>query len=75
MSLKIHVFDSHLDFFPENLGLFHGDDHGERFHRQNFEYGREVPSSMESQYDARLLLDYEDRHLDDQICQKIEHNF
>lgn len=32
MSLKIHFLDSHLDFFPSNLGDF-SDEHGERFHQ------------------------------------------
>ena len=32
MSLKIHVLESHLDFFPENLGEV-SDEHGERFHQ------------------------------------------
>jgi hypothetical protein len=32
MSLKVHFLDSHLDFFPENVGAV-SDDHGERFHQ------------------------------------------
>lgn len=32
MSLKIHFLDSHLDFFPPNLGAV-SDEHGERFHQ------------------------------------------
>ncbi|GBM18039.1 hypothetical protein AVEN_75480-1 [Araneus ventricosus] len=32
MSLKLHVFDSHLNFFPQNLGAI-SDEHGERFHQ------------------------------------------
>jgi hypothetical protein len=31
-SLKVHFLDSHLDFFPENLGAV-SDEHGERFHQ------------------------------------------
>jgi hypothetical protein len=31
MSLKIHFLNSHLDFFPLNLGIV-SDEHGERFH-------------------------------------------
>ena len=31
MSLKIHFLETHLDFFPENLGDV-SDVHGERFH-------------------------------------------
>lgn len=32
MSLKIHFLHSHLDFFPENLGMV-SDEQGERFHQ------------------------------------------
>jgi len=32
MSLKIHLLDSHLDFFPDSLGAV-SDEHGERFHQ------------------------------------------
>jgi len=32
MSLKIHFLESHLNFFPENLGEV-SDEHGERFHQ------------------------------------------
>ena len=32
VSLKIHFLESHLDFFPENLGEV-SDEHGERFHQ------------------------------------------
>ena len=32
MLLKIHLLDSHLDFFPDNLGAV-SDEHGERFHQ------------------------------------------
>ncbi|GBN96993.1 hypothetical protein AVEN_58281-1 [Araneus ventricosus] len=31
-SLKLHVLDSHLNFFPQNLGTI-SDEHGERFHQ------------------------------------------
>lgn len=33
MSLKIHMMDSHLDFFPKNLGDV-SDEQGERFHQE-----------------------------------------
>lgn len=53
MSLKIHFLDSHLDFFPENLGAL-SDEHGERFHQQL--------KSMERRYqgfwDERMMGDY-----------------
>jgi len=32
MSLKIYFLESHLDFFPENLGEV-SDEHGESFHQ------------------------------------------
>ena len=32
MSLQIHFLESHLDFFPENLGEV-SEKHGERFHQ------------------------------------------
>ncbi|GBM27593.1 hypothetical protein AVEN_35256-1 [Araneus ventricosus] len=32
MSLKLHVLDSHLNFFPQNLGAI-SDEYGERFHQ------------------------------------------
>ncbi|GBM23497.1 hypothetical protein AVEN_153076-1 [Araneus ventricosus] len=32
LSLKLHVLDSHLNFFPQNLGAI-SDEHGERFHQ------------------------------------------
>ncbi|CAL1527358.1 unnamed protein product, partial [Lymnaea stagnalis] len=31
MSPKIHFLPSHLDFFPDNCGMF-SDEHGEHFH-------------------------------------------
>jgi len=53
MSLKIHMLDSHLDFFPANLGAV-SDEQGERFH-QDF-------SSMEKRYQGKwcpgMLTDY-----------------
>jgi hypothetical protein len=53
MSLKIHLLDSHMDFFPDNLGAV-SDQHGERFHQDI--------SIMESRYQghwsAAMLADY-----------------
>jgi len=53
MSLKIHFLDSHLDFFPANLGAV-SDEHGERFHQDI--------SALEKRYQgqrsARMLSDY-----------------
>jgi len=33
MSLKIHMLQSHLDFFPDNCSMV-SDEHGERFHQE-----------------------------------------
>jgi len=53
MSLKIHFLNSHLDFFPENLGKV-SDDHGERFHQDIL--------AMEKRYQGKwtssMLADY-----------------
>lgn len=53
MTLKIHFLDSHLDFFPENLGAV-SDEHGERFHQDI--------STMEQRYQGKwnpnMLADY-----------------
>jgi hypothetical protein len=53
MSLKVHFLDSHLDFFPENLGAV-SDDHRERFHQDI--------SNMEKRYQGKwslsMLADY-----------------
>ena len=32
MSVKMHFLDSHLDYFPENLGAY-SEEQGERFHQ------------------------------------------
>jgi len=54
MSLKIHFLESHLDFFPENLGEV-SDEHGERFHQDiNYDYGKKVSR----QVDSSMLADY-----------------
>jgi len=53
MFLKIHFLDSHLDFFPGNLGAV-SDEQGERFHQDI--------SALEMRYQgqrsARMLSDY-----------------
>jgi hypothetical protein len=49
MTLKIHFLESHLDFFPENLGEV-CDEQGERFHQDIMamekQYQRKWTSSM-----------------------------
>ena len=53
MSLQIHFLESHLDFFPGNLGEV-SDENGERFHQ--------VIMAMEKQYQGKwtssMLADY-----------------
>ena len=53
MSLKIHLLDSHLDFFPACLGEV-SDEHGEHFHQEI--------ATMEARYQGRwstaMLADY-----------------
>ena len=53
MSLKIHFLESHLDFFPENLGEV-SDEHGERLHQDIL--------AMEKRYQGKwtssMLADY-----------------
>lgn len=44
MNLKLHFFDSHLDFFPDNMGDV-SDEQGERFHQDI--------ASMEQRYQGR----------------------
>jgi hypothetical protein len=47
MSLKVHFLDSHLDFFPENLGTV-SNEHGERFHQDIY--------NMEKRYQGKWSL-------------------
>jgi len=53
MLLKIHLLDSHLDFFPDNLGAV-SDEHGERFHQDISALGKRY----QGQRNARMLSDY-----------------
>jgi hypothetical protein len=56
MSLKIHVLELHLDFFPENLSEV-SDEHSERFHQ---DYVEAVPRQVDLKLDSRQLLDTQD---------------
>jgi hypothetical protein len=53
MSVKMHFLDSHLDYFPANLGAY-SEEQGERFHQ--------VISEMECRYQGRwnvnMMADY-----------------
>jgi len=63
MSLKIHFLESHLDFFPENLGEV-SDEHGERFHQNIMitekRYQCKWTSSMLADYCWTLKMDVPD---------------
>ena len=63
MSLKIHFLDSHLDFFPDNLGAV-CDEHGERFHQDisalEKRYHRQSSARMLSGYCWTMKMDVPD---------------
>ena len=53
MSLKIHFLESHLDFFPENLGKA-SDEHGERCHQDIMA----VEKQYQGKWTSSMLADY-----------------
>jgi len=53
MSLKIKFLDSHLDFFPENLGEV-SDEHGERFHQDIMP----MEKRYQGKWTSRMLAGY-----------------
>jgi hypothetical protein len=53
MSLKMHFLDSHLDFFPQNLGNV-SDEHGERFHQDI----STVETHCQGKWNPSMLADY-----------------
>lgn len=53
MSLKIHFLHSHLDFFPDNLGIV-SDEHGERFHQDLMDLERRYQGF----WDENMMGDY-----------------
>ena len=58
MILKIHLLESHLDFFSENLGEVN-DEHGERFHQGVMATEKWYQGKWTLKYVGRLLLDTE----------------
>jgi len=58
MSLKIHFPESHLDFFPENLGDV-SDGHGERFHQDIMAVEKQYQGKY-LKYAGRIFLDTEE---------------
>jgi len=53
MSLKIHFLESHLKFFPENLGKV-SDEHGERFHQDILA----IEKQYQGKWTSSMLADY-----------------
>ena len=53
MSLKIHFFHSHLDFFPNNMGDV-SDEHGERFHQDI----SVIEKRYQGKFSPNMLADY-----------------
>jgi hypothetical protein len=69
MSLEVHFLDSHLDFFPENLGTV-SDEHGEIFHQDI--------SNIEKRYQGKWslsMLDPQERCSTSDIQQKIKNSY
>ena len=54
MSVKVHFFHSHVNYFPENLEATI-EEQGESFH-QDIKTIEEIPGMLEYQRDGRLLL-------------------
>jgi hypothetical protein len=53
MRLKIHFFNSHLGFFPENLGAM-SENQGERFHRDI----KEMERRYQGRWNVNMMGDY-----------------
>ena len=53
ISLRIHFLESHLDFFPENLGEV-SDEHSERFHQDIMAMGKRY----QGKWTSSMLVDY-----------------
>lgn len=53
MSLKLHFLDSHLDYFPENVGDF-SEEQGERAHQDM----KEVERRYQGYWDIGMMADY-----------------
>jgi hypothetical protein len=53
MSLKLHFLDSHLSYFPENLGAV-SEEQGERFHQDI----KEMERRYQGQWNVNMIADY-----------------
>ena len=53
MSLKVHILDSHLDKFKENVGAY-SEDQGERFHKDILDFEHRY----QGEYNENMMGDY-----------------
>ena len=53
MSLKVHILDSHLDKFKENMGAY-SEEQGECFHQDTLDFERRY----QGQYNENMMGDY-----------------
>ncbi|GBL80803.1 hypothetical protein AVEN_26238-1 [Araneus ventricosus] len=53
MSLKVHFLESHLDYFPENLGAV-SEEQGERFHEDI----KEMERRYQGKWNVIMIADY-----------------
>jgi hypothetical protein len=53
MSLKVNLLNSHLDYFPANIGAV-SEEHGERFHQDIKEMERRYQGS----WNVSMMADY-----------------
>ena len=61
MNLKLHFSDSHIDYFPKNLGNY-SEEQGERFHQDIRDMeSRYISRKMEREHDGGLLLEPQKR--------------
>ena len=53
MTLKVHFFHAHLDYFPQNLADM-SEKHGERFHQDI----KNMETRYQGQWDVSMMADY-----------------
>jgi len=53
MNVKLHFLDSHLNYFPENLGDY-SEEQGERFHQDL----KEIEKRYQGKWDINMMADY-----------------
>jgi hypothetical protein len=53
MSLKVHFLDSHLDYFPANIGAI-SEEQGERFHQDI----KEMERRYQGRWNMNMMADY-----------------